>query len=346
MDTQLTAPLGSAAEEASRHRDAGFDGVFTFEGPHDVFFPLVEAAPLGLDIYTNVAIAFPRSPLHLAHQAWDLQRLSQGHFALGLGTQVRRHIEQRYSATWAAPVARLREQILAIKAIFATWQHDEPLSFDGEFYRHSYMPPLFRPAPLDVGPPPIWAGAVGPRLTRAVAEVADGLLVHPFHSELFLHERTLPGVEDGLATTGRSKESFSVIADVIVCVGRDDTEIATAEAGCRALLAFYGSTPAYAPVLDLHGWGALQPELQQMVRAGRWAELPTRIDDRLLDTLCVRGSPNDVAAQLVGRYGGIADRIGFYLPYSHDPALSCEIIDAIRLRTGPPTADEADENRF
>ncbi len=202
IDTQLRAPLGQVADEAARLRATGFDGAFSSEGPSDVFFPLVEAATSGLDVYTNVAIAFPRSPLHLAHMAWDLQRLSQGRFALGLGTQVRRHIEARYSAAWSRPVDRMREMVRAIKAIFASWQSGEPLQFEGEFFHHTYMPPLFRPQPLDLEPPPIWVGAVGPRLTRTVAEVADGLLMHPFHSEQFLHDRTLRGHRGGAVGVG------------------------------------------------------------------------------------------------------------------------------------------------
>jgi probable F420-dependent oxidoreductase len=330
IDTQLRAPLGSVAAEAERLRDAGFDGAFSFEGSSDVFFPLVEAAPKGLDIYTNVAIAFPRSPLHLAHQAWDLQRLSAGRFALGLGTQVRRHVEQRYGAPWSSPVARMRELVLAVKAIFASWVTGEPLAFEGDFYRHTYMPPLFRPAPLDGVPPPIWVGAVGPRMTRAVAETADGLLVHPFHSERFLHEHTLPLVDTGLAASGRAREGFSLVADVIVCAGRDETEMAAADAGARALLAFYGSTPAYAPVLAVHGWDHLQPRLQQLVRDGRWDEMPALVTDEVLASLTVRGSPQAVANELSRRYEGVADRVGFYLPYAHDPTLVTEIIGLAR----------------
>jgi probable F420-dependent oxidoreductase len=330
IDTQLSAPLGSVADEAARLRSAGFDGGFTFEGPNDVFLPLVEAASSGLEIYTNVAIAFPRSPLHLAHTAWDLQRLSGGRFALGLGTQVRRHIESRYSAAWTRPVARMRELVLATKAIFAAWQDDEPLDFDGEFFHHTYLPPLFRPRALDTGVPPIWVGAVGPKLTHAVAEVADGLLVHPFHTERFLHDHTLPIVEAGLASSGRDATDFSVIADVIVCVGRNERELEAAEAGTRGLLAFYGSTPAYAPVLGAHGWDDLQPELAQMVRDGRWADMPKVIDDELLEALSVRGTPAEVATALARRYEGVADRVGFYLPYAHDPDVVTEIIDAVK----------------
>ncbi len=330
IDTQLTAPLGRAAEEASRLRDAGFDGVFTFEGPNDVFFPLVEAAPVGVDVYTNLAIAFPRSPMHLAQQAWDLQRLSGGRFALGLGTQVRRHIEQRYSAPWSRPVARMRELVRAVKAIFSSWETGEALAFEGEFYRHTYLPPLFRPAPLPCPPPPVWVGAVGPRLTRAVAESADGLLVHPFHSERFLHEETLPCVDEGLALSRRPRDDFTIVADVIVGCGRDDAELAKADAGTRGLLAFYGSTPAYARVLETHGWGELQPQLHQMVRAGRWDEMSSVITDEHLDALTVRGSPRDVAAELRRRYAAIADRVAFYMPYAHEPDLTIEIITAVR----------------
>lgn len=339
MDTQLTAALGSVAEEAARLRDAGFDGVFTFEGPNDVFFPLVEAAPVGLDVYTNVAIAFPRSPMHLAHQAWDLQRLSSGRFALGLGTQVRRHVEDRYSASWTHPVARMREMVLAVKAIFTAWETGGPLDFRGEHFHHTYLPPLFRPAPLDGPPPPVWVGAVGPVLTRTVAEVADGLLVHPFHSESFLHAHTLPHVERGLTRREVPDDELTLVADVIVCAGRDHDEMAAARAGCRALLAFYGSTPAYRPVLDHHGRGDLQAELHDLVRAGRWDELADHIDDHLLETLCVVGSPDDVAATLLSRYEGTADRVGFYLPYAHDPALPAAIIGALRLRTAARPAD-------
>jgi probable F420-dependent oxidoreductase len=332
IDTQLAAPLGQVAQEAARLREAGFDGAFSFEGPNDVFFPLVEAASSGLDVYTNVAIAFPRSPLHLAHMAWDLQQLSHGRFALGLGTQVRRHIEARYSAAWTRPVDRMREMVRAIKAIFASWQTGEPLQFEGEFFHHTYMPPLFRPQPLDVDAPPIWAGAVGPRLTRAVAEVADGLLVHPFHSEQFLHERTLVGVEAGLSASARDRDRFSLVADVIVCAGRDERELAGADAGTRTLLAFYGSTPAYAPVLELHGWSAAQPQLAGMVRAGDWAAMPSLIDDSMLRALSVRGTPDEVADELLRRYSGVADRVGFYLPYEHDDSLVTEIIAAVRAR--------------
>jgi len=333
IDTQLTAPLGEVAEQARHLQELGYDGAFTFEGPRDVFFPLVEAAGGSeLFLYTNVAIAFPRSPYHLAQHAWDLQRLSEGRFALGIGSQVRAHVERRFGADFGPPVPRMREWIRAIKALFRCWQDGEPLDFQGEYTTHTLMPPTFHPGPLASGPPPVWVGAVGPRMTRMVAEEADGLLVHPFHTERFLHEVMLPTVDAALDEGGRSRAGFTLGVDVIVCCGRTDEEMAEAEAGCRTMLAFYGSTPAYRPVLDVHGWGDLQAELNVLARAGRWADMPALVGDAQLEALTVRGDPEVVAERLVTRYGDVADRAGFYLPYGADPRHVAEIITAVRSR--------------
>ena len=339
IDTQITSPLGSVQVQAHRLRALGFDGAFTFEGPTDVFLPLLEAALAGggtgdgyrgLDLYPNVAIAFPRSPLQLAHTAWDLQRVTGGRFGLGLGTQIRPHIERRYGATWDRPVARMREFVLATKAIFACWQDGAPLDFQGEFTTHTLMPPLFDPGPLPWGPPPIWVGAVGPRLTEAVAQVADGLLVHPFHTEEFLRSHTLPIVAAALDRSGRDPEAFDLGIDVIVCAGRTPAEQAVADAGVRMLLAFYGSTPAYRPVLDLHGWGDVHPVLNRLTKAGRWDVMPDLITEDMLETLSLRGTPSEVATALHARYGAIAARVGLSFPYAADPAVVAETIAAIR----------------
>lgn len=339
IDTQITAPLGSVQAEARHLHELGFDGAFTFEGPADVFLPLVEAALAGggtgddyrgLDLYPNVAIAFPRSPLQLAHTAWDLQRLTGGHFGLGLGTQVKPHIERRYGATWDRPVARMREFVLATKAIFARWQDGEPLDFRGEFTTHTLMTPIFDPGPLPWGPPPIWVGAVGPRLTEAVAQVADGLLVHPFHTEEFLRSHTRPLIATALDRADRDPDAFDLAIDVIVCAGRTPAEQAVADAGTRMLLGFYGSTPAYRPVLDLHGWGDIQPELNRLTKSGMWDAMPNLITDEMLEALSLRGTPVEVAAALTARYGTIAARVGFYLPYAADPAITAGIIAEIR----------------
>lgn len=307
-------------------RDAGAGGVFTFEGPHDVFAPLTLASTVGgLDLMTNVAIAFPRNPVHLAHQAIDHQILSGGRFTLGLGTQIRTQIEKRFGAEFDRPVARMRELIGALRAIFATWETGERLNFRGEFYRHTLMTPTFTPRDNPYGAPPIYVGALGPRLTRATAELADGLLVMPFGSKRFLHETTMPAVRDGLAAAGRDAGAFAVVPEIIVSVGEDDQ----AHAATRQLLAFYGSTPAYRPVLDAHGWGDLQPELNALSKQGRWQEMGGLIDDDVLHTIAACGSPAEVAAHIRDRVDGVSGRVCLYQPGPIAVESLAEIVDAL-----------------
>jgi probable F420-dependent oxidoreductase len=326
IDTVLLADPANAAEQSRHLAELGFDGIFTFEGIGDVFLPLALAAgATDLTIYSNVAIAFPRSPMHVAYTAWDLQKLSGGRFMLGLGTQVKANIERRFSAQWEHPVERMTEFVAATKAIFRAWQDGERLDFRGDFYTFTLMQPTFNPGPNPFGPPPILVGALGPRLTRAVAANADGLLLHPFMSEQFMREQTLTNVDLGLAAADRQRADFSIVATTIVCTGRDEAEMATARAGTRALLAFYGSTPAYRPVLDAHGWGDLQPELNTLSKQGRWAEMGALVDDEILTTLAVCGEPAAVGPEIIRRFGDVADRVGFYLPYLFDPAAIAEV---------------------
>lgn len=331
IDTALTAPLATVGDQARELEHLGFDGAYTFENAHDVFFPLLEGARhTGLFVYPNVAIAFPRSPMHLAHSAWDLHELSGGRSALGLGTQVKPHIERRYGATWTAPVGRMREMILAIKAVFRCWQDGVPLDFHGDHYTLSLMTIAFDPGPLPFGPPPVWVGALGPQMTRMVAAHADGLIVHPFHTEGFLADHTLPLMAEGLARSERNRDQFHLGVDVIVCAGRTDEEQAVADTGARWLLAFYGSTPAYRPVLDHLGRGDLQPELNRLSKLGQWNEMAAMVDDDLLDAITLRGTPAAVGRQLRGRYDSIADRVGLTLPYAAGPSLLGEILDHAR----------------
>lgn len=325
----MTALFGptDAIERAALLREAGASGVFTFEGPFDVFTPLVLASTVkGLDSMSNVAIAFPRNPIQLAHQANDLQLLTEGRFILGLGTQVRAQIEKRYGAAFDRPVERMEEMVGALRAIFAAWNEGERLDFRGEFYRHTLMTPTFVPGPNPFGPPPIYLGALGPRLTRATAEVADGLLVMPFGSKRFLHGTTMPAVRDGLAAAGRSEDDFEVVPEIIVSVatGSDDDHAST-----RMLLAFYGSTPAYRPVLDAHGWGDLQPELNAMSKQGRWQEMATLIDDEILHTIAACGSPAEVADHIRDRVDGVSDRLCLYQPGPIAVDTLAEIVDAL-----------------
>jgi probable F420-dependent oxidoreductase len=330
----MTALFGptNAIEQARAYREAGASGVFTFEGTNDVFAPLTLASTVGgLDLMTNVAIAFPRNPIHLAHQAIDHQLLSKGRFALGLGTQIRTQIEKRFGADFDKPVARMTELIAALRAIFGAWETGERLDFRGEYYRHTLMTPTFSPGENPYGPPPIYVGALGPRLTRATAEHADGLLVMPFGNKRFLHEVTMPAVREGLAAAGRAvrtrgaegaSDDFVVIPEIIVSVGDDHT-------AARRLLGFYGSTPAYRPVLEIHGWGDLQQELNALSKQGRWQEMGTLIDDDVLHTIAACGSPAEVAAHIRDRVDGISDRICLYQPGPVAPEALAEIVDAL-----------------
>lgn len=325
----MTALFGpaDAVHRAEALKEAGASGVFTFEGPHDVFTPLVLASQVrGLDVMSNVAIGFPRNPIQLAHQAHDLQSLSEGRFILGLGTQVRAQIEKRYGAEFDRPVERMTELVGALRAIFDTWATGERLNFRGEYYRHTLMTPTFVPPPSPYGSPPIYLGALGPRLTRAAGEVADGLLVMPFGSKKFLHESTMPAVRAGLAASGRSEADFEVVPEVIVSVatGRDDDHVST-----RRLLAFYGSTPAYKPVLDAHGWGDLQPELNAMSKQGRWQEMSSLISDEILHTIAACGTPAEVAAHVRDRVDGISDRLCLYQTGPIATDALAEIVDAL-----------------
>jgi probable F420-dependent oxidoreductase len=321
--TALSGP-DDAVQRARELKEAGASGVFTFEGPHDVFAPLTLASTVGdLDLMTNVAIAFPRNPIHLAHQAVDHQRLSGGRFVLGLGTQIRTQIEKRFGAEFDRPVARMTELIAALRAIFDTWATGDRLNFRGEFHTHTLMTPNFSPPGLPYGPPPIYVGALGPRLTRATAEHADGLLVMPFGTKRFLHEHTMPAVRAGVAASGRSPDQFTVVPEIIVSPGEDHS-------GTRRLLAFYGSTPAYRPVLDAHGWGDLQPQLHALSKQGRWQEMGDLIDDEVLSTIAAVGSPKDIAEHIRDRVEGVADTVCIYSGGALPVQQVGEIIDALR----------------
>ena len=313
LDVQLDARPDRAAERARELVGAGVSGLFTFEGPHDVFLPLACAATVvETDLMTNVAIAMPRSPMHLANAAWDLQLMSKGRFRLGLGSQIKPHIEKRYGATWSPPAARMREIVLAVKAILTSWQDGTRLDFRGEHTTHTLMPPTFVPGPNPYGPPPVLLGALGPLMTRTAAEVADGLLVMPFHSHRHFRERTLPAVAEGLALSGRAR--LDIFPQVITAMGRTPAEQDAADAGVRGLLAFYGSTPAYRPVLDAEGWGDVQPQLNALSKSGDYPSMFELVTEEMLETLAVRGTPEDCATEIKRRFGDVADRVCAYFP--------------------------------
>ncbi|MFT4200666.1 TIGR03617 family F420-dependent LLM class oxidoreductase [Gordonia sp. (in: high G+C Gram-positive bacteria)] len=316
---QLDGSPPAAGPHARELAALGADGTFTFEGPHDVFLPLVAAAETSLELMTNVAIAGPRSPVHLAHAAYDLQAYSQGRFRLGLGSQIRPHIEKRYGATWHPPARFVGETVRAVKAVLAAWQGTERLRFEGEFHTHTLMPPNFNPGPNPFGPPPVLMGALGPLMTRTAAEVADGLLVMPFNSARHFADRTVPAIEEGLRRSHRSRGDLTVIPQAMVAVGRTDAELRAAVDGVAFLIAFYGSTPAYRPVLDAEGWGDLHPELNRMSKVGDYPGMRALITDEVVERIGVVGNPAECAATIAERFGEFADEACCYFP-AYEPA--------------------------
>jgi len=318
VDGPFYAQLAEAADEARRLQAIGYDGIYTLEGSGDPFLPLALAAEHcpGLTIATGIAVAFPRNPSHIAYQAWDLQRFSAGNFMLGIGSQVRAHIEKRFGIDFDPPGSRMREYIQAVKAFFDCWQERTPLDFRGKYYRHSLMTPMFNPGPLEWGAPPILLGAMGPRMTEVAGEVADGLIVHPFNTLPFLHEQQLPALNRGLQQSGRKLSDFILQVAGICVTGSSEAEYQAAENTVRGLLAFYGSTPAYLPPMAAVGYEALQPELNRLSKEGRWEEMTGLIDDDFLKAFAVCGEPHTIAAQLRDKYGAMATRLSIYAPYA------------------------------
>ena len=297
--------LNEIDRTARAAEDLGFAGLWTSETKHDAFLPLAIAAneTQRVELGTSVAIAFSRSPMETAQTAWDLQDLSDGRFLLGLGTQVKAHITRRFSMPWDRPAARLREYILALRAIWESFQTGETLRFEGEHYQHTLMTPFFDPGPNPHGTAPIYLAGVGERMTEVAGEIADGFLCHNFTTERYLREVTLPALERGRAKAGRTLEGFEISGPVFAAT--NDGEIADV----KRQIAFYGSTPAYRPVLDLHGWGALHEELHRLSRRQQWARMSELITDEVLHEFCVVGSPETVTAALLDRYGDVVTRI-------------------------------------
>jgi probable F420-dependent oxidoreductase len=336
VDVYLGPRIDGAAERAREIEAIGADGVFSAEAAHNGFLPLVTAAEHTerITLLTNIAVAFARSPMDLTVTANDLQAMSKGRFVLGVGTQIRPHIEHRYSMRWSgSPLGQVRDLIEAVRAIQTAWQDGTPLQHRGEHYRHTLMTPMFDPGPNPYGPPPIWLAGLGPRMCRLAGEVAGGLLVHPFHSGTYVREHVAPAVEAGLTAQRRDRDGFVVHACPIVATGANDEELERAETGVRTLLAFYGSTPAYRVTLDAHGWGDLQTELHRLTKEGRWDDLPALLTDEVVDALVVRGAPGEIGAALAARYAGTVDRVGLSMPYTVEPGTLAEVVAGFRTTT-------------
>jgi probable F420-dependent oxidoreductase len=332
VDGGIGGELRGAGEAAAGLEAQGYDGLWTAETSHDPFFPLLLASQRTerVELGTGIAVAFARSPMTLAQQAYDLQAASEGRFILGLGSQIKPHITKRFSMPWSSPAARMRELILAIRAIWACWDGDGKLDFQGDFYTHTLMTPFFNPGPNPHGHAKIFLAGVGERMTEVAGEVADGFLCHGFTTERYLREVTLPALERGAAKAGRAVDDIQISGPAFVVTGTDDEQMAASTKGVKAQIAFYGSTPAYRPVLELHGWGDLQDELNRMSKEGRWAEMGELIDDEVLDAFAVVGEPERIGPGLSERYGDVIDRISFYAPYQSDPDRWTAVMDQIK----------------
>lgn len=321
VDGGIGADLRGATASARDQEEQGYDGLWTAETAHDPFFPLLLASQetQRVDLGTGIAVAFARNPMTLAQIAWDLQAASEGRFILGLGSQIKPHITKRFSMPWSSPAARMREMILAIRAIWASWNDGTKLDFHGDFYTHTLMTPFFNPGPNPHGNARIALAGVGERMTEVAGEVCDGFLCHGFTTERYLREVTLPALERGAAKAGRSVAEVEISGPAFVVTGTTEEEMERSVAGTKQQIAFYGSTPAYRGVLELHGWGGLQDDLNKMSKEGKWKEMGELITDEILHTFAVVAEPEKIAAGLEERYGDVVQRISFYAPYASDP---------------------------
>ena len=295
--------------------DAGFDGIWTFETAHEPFLPLVLAAEHSsrLSLGTSIAVAFPRSPTILAQIAWDLARYSKGRFILGLGTQVKGHNERRFGIKWEKPVEKIREVILAVRAIWDCWQNGTRLNFQGEFFKLTLMTPFFSPEPHEYSRIPVFVAGVNPRMCQLAGELCDGFNAHPLHSAHYLRERVLPNFEIGLAQSKRERTSIELSSSIFV-VPTDDPNAARYEAEIREQISFYASTPPYRPVFELEGWGDVADRLKLLAARGQWNEMPNLIDDEMLERFAVRGTWAELPGEVLKKYDRLLDRVSYYFP--------------------------------
>jgi probable F420-dependent oxidoreductase len=305
-------PFNEASAIACAAEALGFDAIWATETMHDPFLPgaMIADRTRQIQFGTAVAIAFARSPTTLAHTAWDLAQASEGRFILGLGTQVRAHVERRFGMPWPDSVTgKLREMVGAMRAIWRTWQTGAPLRFQGEYYRLNLMSPFFNPGPISYPEIPIYIAGVNTGLAKLAGETANGFLVHPFHTPRYLSEVLLPAIEAGAqrAERGRQDVKISVTAFVISDPGE--------ELFVRQQISFYASTPTYKSVMALHGWEKTAEELTSLAGRGAWGDMVPLITDEMLDTFAVRAAPEDLGAGLRARYDGLADRLALYLPF-------------------------------
>lgn len=318
FDARLEPASPSEVPELARAAERiGFDRVRLSETQHEPFVlaTLALAATQRLEVGTEVAIAFGRSPTVVAHAAWDLAALSQGRFRLGLGSQVRAHIERRFGMTWDKPLGRMREFVQALQALWDCWQHGTPLRMEGRFYRLTLMTPFFNPGPIATPRVPVGLAGVNPGWARLAGEVAQAFHLHPLHTAAYLREVLLPAIETGLARVGKRRQDFKVVGSVFVITGDSPEELRQRREEVRQQVAFYASTPSYRRVLEHHGWGDIGERLSQLARQGRWAEMAAALPDEVLQAVAIEAGPADVPYRILERYSGLLDRVAIYMPY-------------------------------
>jgi probable F420-dependent oxidoreductase len=332
VDGAILPDPAHAAASARAAEDAGFDGAWCPETGHDPFIPLTLAAEHTerVELGTAIAVAFARNPMSLAMTANDLQLTAGGRFILGLGSQIQPHIEKRFSMPWSHPAPRMREFIAAMRAIWDSWHNGSRLSFRGDFYTHTLMTPFFNPGANPHGAPKVFLAGVGARMTEVAGELADGFLCHGFTTDRYLKEVTVPALERGRAKAGKTLDGFEIAGPFFVVTGTDEREVQAADGMVRSQIAFYGSTPAYRGVLELHGWGDLQGELNILSKQGRWAEMAGLVDDDILRAFAVVGEPDEVAPELLRRFRGVVTRISFYTPDAGDAKRWSKIAEALQ----------------
>jgi probable F420-dependent oxidoreductase len=309
--------LRDVARIARAAEQVGFGALWTPETQHNGFYPLLVAAEHTerIQLGTAVAIAFPRSPMVMAQNAWDLQAVSGGRFILGLGTQVKAHIERRYSTTWDAPVARLRDYIGALRAIWRAWQTGERLEYRGEYYQHTLMTPFFNPGPIAHPHVPIYIAGVNEGLARLAGEACDGFHVHPFHSVKYLNEVVRPQIAAAAERAGRPAADIALVSSVFAITGPNEAAIDATRALAREQIAFYASTPTYRVVLAAHGWEDVGEQLSRLAAMKRWSQMGALVTDEMLSVFAVQAPFDRIGQAIRARYDGVLDRVFSYLPY-------------------------------
>ncbi len=303
--------LRAAATAATALEAQGFDGLLTSENKHDPFLPLAIAGlqTSRVELHTGITIAFARSPMVVATMGWDIQGATGGRFVVGLGSQIKPHIERRFSSEWRAPAQRMREYVESLRAIWRAWKTGEKLAYEGQHYRFTLMPPYFVPEPIAAPAPAVEIAAVGPAMLTVAATACDGVKLHPFSTRRSIEQAVMPRLTDGLAAVGRARRNFEIAGGGFVATGPDDAAVARMVEWVRGRVAFYGSTPAYWPVLAAHGLEDLGQQLNEMTKANRWGEMAALISDDVVHAFAAVGRHDEIADAILARFGGLVDTV-------------------------------------